>query len=55
MQTRHLNAPRNTGRSASVSARALNVAGASLSGFFHYAAPRAQRIGTSSLPAPQGE
>ena len=51
MQRRYLNAPRNIGRSASVSARALKVEGSSLSGFFHQEGTRPQYIGTSSLPA----
>ena len=35
MQRRALNAERNIGFSATVSARALNVDGSSFSGFFH--------------------
>jgi len=51
MQRRYLNAPRNNGRSATVSARALKVAGSSLRGFFHHEGMRPQYIETSSLPA----
>lgn len=53
MQRCDLNAERNIGFSASVSARALKVDGSSLSGFFHHDGMRPQRIETSSRPAPQ--
>jgi hypothetical protein len=48
MQWRDLNADRNIGFSATVSARALNVDGSSLSGFFPHDGTRPQLIGTSS-------
>jgi len=47
MQRRSLNAVRNIGLSATDSARALNVAGTSLSDFFHQAGTKPQRIDTS--------
>ncbi len=43
-----LNAERNIGFSATVSTRALNVAGVSLAFFFHHDGTSPQRIGTSS-------
>jgi hypothetical protein len=54
MHRRDLKAARNIGFVATVSARALNVAGASLSGFFHHPGMSPQRIGMSArapLPA----
>ena len=51
MQRRFLNASRNVGFSATVSARALKVAGTSFSGFFHHTGTRPQRIETNSRPA----
>jgi hypothetical protein len=51
---RDLNAERKIGFSTTVSARALNVEGSSLSGFFHHDGTSPQRIGTSSLPPPAG-
>jgi hypothetical protein len=51
MQRRDLNAERNIGFSATLSARALKVEGSSFSDFFHQAGTSPQRIGTSSRPA----
>jgi hypothetical protein len=45
-----LKAPRNIGFSATVSARALNVAGTSFRDFFHQVGIKPQRIGTISRP-----
>jgi hypothetical protein len=50
MHRRYLKAPRNIGFSATVSARALKVAGTSFRGFFHQVGIRPQRIGTISRP-----
>jgi hypothetical protein len=54
MHRRDLKAARNIGFVATDSARALNVAGASFSGFFHHAGMSPQRIDMSArspLPA----
>jgi hypothetical protein len=53
-QRRDLKADGNIGFVDTVSARALNMAGSSLSDFLHHAGAIPQRIGTSSLPAGMG-
>lgn len=50
MHRRDLKAVLNIGFSATVSARALKVAGNSLSGFFHHEGTSPQRMGTSRRP-----
>ena len=49
MQRRDFKAGRNIGLSATVSALALNVAGSSLSGFFHHSGPGTRGL---SMTAP---
>ena len=53
-QRRDLKADGNIGFVDTVSARALNMVGSSLSDFLHHAGAIPQRIGTSSLPAGMG-
>jgi hypothetical protein len=54
MQRLRLKAERNIGFCATVSARALNVDGTSLTVFFHQPGMRPQRIETSSSPPSVG-
>ena len=53
MQRRLRKASRNMGFTATVSARALKVAGTSFRGFFHQDGTSPQRMGTTSRPCPR--